>query len=267
MGSGVHIKASEQYFDYNTSDNITLSLTVSEIHQKWTYCSFRVQVEGEGVWSSRITNIAGSPYADGGTKLLTNIRSLISQSEYNSGIRKCKVKCCGLTAKDGVAVGWTENEIEIYVTEPLAKPKITSILPKSPKISECLTVKWNAVSKANYYTLKASRFVGNIEFETTILENIQSGTGDTVSVTTPPIQNLGVEQSGFIKYCVCARSNDNRYTESKSDYVTVNLNLASNLRFKLSGEWIRGKPYIKVGGKWRRAVKTYIKVNGKWVNA
>lgn len=57
MGSGVHIKASEQYFDYNTSDNITLSLTVSEIHQKWTYCSFRVQVEGEGVWSSRITNI------------------------------------------------------------------------------------------------------------------------------------------------------------------------------------------------------------------
>lgn len=267
MGSGVQIKASAQYYDYKTSDNITLSLTVSETHQNWKYCSFRVQVEGESIWSTRISNIAGSPYSNGNTKLLTNIRELISASEYNSGIRKCKVKCCGLTAEDGVIVGWTENEIDIYITEPLAKPKLTSILPKSPKISECLTVKWNIVPNADYYTLKAERQIGNIWVSSVVCQNIQGGTETTVSVTTPQIQELSVEQKGLIRYSVCAYSNNKRFIGSESDPATVNLNLASNLRFKLGGEWIRGKPYIKVGGKWHRAVKTYVKVNGKWVNA
>lgn len=270
MGSGVFINVSQasgqyskdpQYLEYKPSETLTFSLTVASEHQVWPYCSFRIRLSSDTVWTTRLSG------NNGGTTLTVPISDLISSTEHSSGIRACRVKCCGMTAKNGAEFGWTENEIDIYITEPLAKPKITSILPKSPKISECLTVKWNTVTNADYYTLKALRFVGNIEYETIIYERLQSGSGDIVSVTTPPIQNLGVEQNGFIRYCVCARSDDKRYTESKSDYVAVNLNLASNLRLKLGGTWIRGKPYIKVGGKWRRAVKTYVKINGKCVNA
>ena len=270
MGSGVFINVSQangqyskdpQYLEYKPSETLTFSLTVASEHQVWPCCSFRIRLSSDTVWTTRLSG------NNGGTTLTVPISDLISGIEHSSGIRACRVKCCGMTAENGAEFGWTENEIQIYITEPLAKPKITSILPKSPKISECLTVKWNTVPNADYYTLKAERQIGNIWVSSVVCQNIQGGTGTTVSVTTPQIQELGVEQKGLIRYSVCAYSNDKRFTGSESNPVTVNLNLASNLRFKLGDAWIRGKPYIKVGGKWHRAVKTYIKVNGKWVNA
>ena len=124
------------------------------------------------------------------------------------------------------------------------------------------------MSNANYYKLIAKHMVGNISTEEIVYDKISSTATDTVTITTPPIQNLtAIEQKGYIQYAIYAYSDDKRFTVSKSDYASVNLSLASNLRFKLGGAWIRGKPYIKVGGKWHRAVKTYVKVNGKWVNA
>lgn len=271
MRSGVFINVSQasgqyskdpQYLEYKPGETLTFSLTVASEYQVWPYCSFRIRLSSDTVWTTRLSG------NNGGTTLTVPISDLISSTEHSSGIRACRVKCCGMTAENGAEFGWTENEIQIYITEPLAKPKITSVLPKSPKISEGLTITWTSVSNASYYTLIAKHMIGNISTEQIVYDKISSAATDTVTITTPPIQNLtAIEQKGYIQYAIYAYSDDKRFTVSKSDYVSVNLNLASNLRFKLGGEWIRGKPYIKVGGKWHRAVKTYVKVNGKWVNA
>ena len=93
--------------------------------------------------------------------------------------------------------------------------------------------------------------------------------GEVCSTTTVPNRSLpGLKQEGKIAYGITAYSNNqNLYPSSSSDRKIVNLDLASNLRYRRGDVWIRGTPYIKVGGQWRKAVKTYIKVNGVWKNA
>lgn len=158
------------------------------------------------------------------------------------------------------------NSVRLFRKSPLAKPVIISIMPKSPKISETLTIKWNQVKHADYYTLYV--YVDGHSYD--IQKNISATRfGEVCSTTTVPNRSLpGLKQEGKIAYGITAYSNNqNLYPSSSSDRKIVNLDLASNLRYRRGDVWIRGTPYIKVGGQWRKAVKTYIKVNGVWKNA
>lgn len=259
-GVKIRINASESpvYIAHTSNTSLTLTINEDSGFFKSSYRIFNIQMQGETSWSTRLAQ------GDNLKSVTVKAADLITDSEYKSGIRYCKIKASCRTAINGAITGWTDNEVVVYFTEPLTKPNITSILPKSPKITENLSVSWAAVTNADYYDIEAMK--GDLTTKI-VKKNIPKSASLTATVESPAVSFSGLSQSGYIWYRVIARSNDKRLTESKSDFVSVNLNLASNLRFKLGGAWIRGKPYIKVGGKWHRAVKTYVKVNGVWKNA
>lgn len=262
MATGVKIRinASESPVYVAHTSNTSLTLTINEDSGffKSAYRVFNIQMQGETVWTTRLAQ------GENLKSVTVKAADLITDNEYKSGVRYCKIKASCMTAIDGAVTGWTDNEVVVYFIEPLTKSEITSILPKSPKITESLSVSWAAVENADYYDIQAMKSDLTTK---TVKKNIPNSASLSATVEAPATSFSGLEQSGYIWYRVIAHSNDKRYTESQSAFVAVNLNLASNLRFKLNGTWVRGKPYIKVGGKWRRAVKTYIKANGKWVNA
>lgn len=270
MGTGVYISANLQYINpYDSNDvygntQITFTLIRGLFPSSHPYISYRLRNQNSAVWSDRIGG------GNGAVTLTVPLSNLISESEYKNGDRYCKVKACCMTAEQGSIGGWTDNEITLYITDPLAAPKIISITPKSPKITETLKIQCSTVANADYYALEAMwQIPGSGRWYTSkIRDNIPAADLElNPFVETIPGNTLaGITQNGMIYYRLCAYSNNKRYTESCSAYTPVNLDLASNVRFKIGGNWVRGKPYIRTGGQWHRAVKTYIKSNGVWKN-
>lgn len=253
---------------YATSTgSVTLTLSGSPDYSNLTYYEYRANVDGTG----EVVVAAG--------KKLTSATINISKTGATGVTSYIEFRC---VFKTTATVLWDEktlNTVKLYIVHSLSMPNVVSVTPASPRLSETIRISWLPVDNADYYNVMcAYRDNGNktIYKPKLVHGNIVKEAGsDVVYIDTCP-QNYSdmplIEQSGYLWYYIVAHSNSPLYTKSAAptsdnQYTLVNLNLASNLRLKLSGEWIRGKPYVKVSGKWLRAVKTYVKVNGKWVNA
>ncbi len=250
-----------------STGSVTLTLSGSPDLSNLTYYEYRANVDGTG----EVVVAAGQK--------MTSATINISKTGATGTSSCVEFKCVFKTA---ATVSWDEktlNTVNLYIIHTLSMPKIVSITPPSPQLSETIRISWLSVDNADYYSVMCAYRDNDkkiIYRSKQVHGNIVKDTGsDVVYVDTCP-QNYSdmplIEQSGYLWYNIVAYSNSPAYTRSsnptsENEYTIVNLNLASNLRFKLGGEWIRGKPYIKVGGKWHRAVKTYVKINGKWVNA
>lgn len=258
MATGIRIYSSSYYAKYDGT--ITLSLRGGTLPANYTYCRFVFY--DDGVWS---TSVGGGDKTFHITIKIDDVTSATKSTQY------VKFKACFMTSAQGSIGGWTDNEITVWLTHDLEKPQILSITPKSPKITEQLRIQCKTVANADYYSLEAMwQNPGSAAFQSKNIRNNISAEeleNSPYIYTTPSSTLDGIGQNGMLYYRLKAYSNDKRYTPSTGVYTAVNLNLASNLRFKLGGNWVRGKPYIKVGGQWRRAVKTFVKINGAWKNA
>lgn len=263
----VTLSVSPQYISYPSTQEITLTATGS-FPSPYTQYSYEFQLSG--------STTAGVVLSVENLKTVKfNISDIMSMTDYNNGVSEIEFEVRGYNPSSGIEWSRPSNTVKLYIARPLSTPIIQSITPKSPKITETLRIIWGEVDKADYYTVTAAwRSVGGSSSsgETyyrgkIVRDNISAASfsGDPYIDTCPAQYTDG--QYGYLWYNVTAKSNDPRYTSCTSEYYIVNLNLASNLRYKSAGGWIRGKPYIKVGGAWHRAVKTYVKTNGVWKNA
>lgn len=263
----VSLSVSPQYVAYSASTQITLTASGS-FATGYTQYSYYYEIK---------SNDGGVVGAGQDLKTVKfALSDVLTAADYNNGVREIKFYVRGYRS-DGSGEVWPypSNTVTLYVTQPLSIPTIQSITPKSPKITETLRLTWVPVTYADSYTVTVSWCSNNaatwdnVTFYSnkTVRDNISAAafSGDPYIDTCPAQYTDG--QYGYLWYNVTAKSNDPKYTSRTSEYYVVNLNLASNLRYKSTGGWIRGKPYIKVGGAWNRAVKTYVKTNGVWKNA
>lgn len=265
----VTLSISPQYTAYSSSARITITASGS-FATGYTYYSYYYKLSNSSDW--------GVVASGDNLKTVTfTLSDIMTAADYNSGVSVIEFSVTGYRS-DGSGEAWPypSTRTKLYITRRLTMPVIQSIMPKSPKISETLRLTWLPVANADSYSVSVSWCSENAATSTnvtfiddrTIRSNISAASfsGNPYIDTVPSSYVTG--QYGYLWYCVTAYSTDPMYTTSlqSRDYF-VNLNLASNLRYRNANGWIRGKPYIKVGNVWRRAVKTYVKTNGVWKNA